>query len=196
MDNKRAVWLEWACYNIARGSTIAEVAGEMRAFGFAAPEVDEGLKELKCHPAYQAAQRLGRDVAKLISLNNALLELERQSFNFKTLQRTVGLSGQEFHDCYYVRNRPVIIEDVVGGWPALQKWNLEFLRSRFGNENVAFQRGRSLHDHRDSFVEHTTEAPFSEFLDLMAQPNLGEAPPYLIAHDRQPAGSPVQGKRP
>lgn len=184
MNDKRSTWLEWAVYNLARGSALADVTAEMAAHGFGAGEMEAELQALKQHPAFRAALRLGRDINKLTSLNNAVLELERQVYDVNVVPRISSLSAQEFHQFYYVRNWPVVIEDVVAEWPAMRKWDLKYLRERFGSELVAFQRGRSPADHRDSFVDHTTETTFAEFLDLIQRPPPGEAPPYLIAHDR------------
>ena len=184
MDDRRTSWLEWAAYNIARGSNLADVANEMYANGFCAQEVDKELHELTRHPAFLAAKRLGADITKFSSLNKSLLELECQHFDFEKIERVAGISKKEFHENYYTRNHPVIIEDVVNCWPAVTKWTMEFLRTRFGQERMAFQHCRSLQDHRDSFVDHSTEASFNEFLDLLDHPLSTEAPPYLIAHDR------------
>jgi hypothetical protein len=184
MDKKRTAWLEWAAYNMARGCTLAETAEEMYARGRIRAEVDADLAALADHPAFLAALRLGGDIAKLTALNTALLELEGQCHDFATIPRVSGLSARAFHERYYAANHPVIIEDVVGNWPARNKWSMDFLRARFGAEPVSYQRGRSLHDHRDSFVDHSTQASLSEFLQLLEHPDPATAPPYLIAHDK------------
>ncbi len=182
IDNEE--WLQWAAYNLAVGIPETNVRAEMIENGVPSEVIDAFLLELPNKPEYRAAQQISRKLRLLCNLNDALLEMSSQLFDFSHIQRVSNLCPSSFLTYYYGVNRPVIIEDVVTKWPAMQKWNLDFLRTNFGNERVAFQSGRSAIDHRDSFVDHTVQASLAEFLDLIKQESWNSSPPYLIAHDR------------
>lgn len=184
MQTESDEWLEWAAYNLALGLPEREIKAEMSANGIAAEAIEGFISSLQARPEYRAARQISRKLKLTCDLNEALLEMASQVFDFAQIGRVSGLSSQDFLERYYSANRPVIIEGVVSDWPAVAKWSLDFFRQNFGSEPVRFQYGRSASDHRDCFVDHTVEAPFKEFLDLIERPARDSSPPYLIAHDR------------
>lgn len=177
-------WLQWAAYNLGLGVPHAQIKDEMIKNGFAGVDVDEALKKLSSCAEFKATQKLARNFRLCSALNDALLQLESQSFDFRQLRRVSGLSSQEFHANYYCLNRPVIIDDVVNAWPASSKWSMEYLRNCYGDESVVYQNGRASNDHRDCFVDHSVRANFKDFLDVLGRPTHDSSPAYLIAHDR------------
>jgi hypothetical protein len=186
-------WIEWAAHNLALGIGESKVRDELAANGFSDAESEAMVDELMASPIFRAARRLGGEVRKWASLSDALIELEMQAVDFTKIPRLSNLSSQDFLHDFYAVNRPVILEDVAACWPALAKWDLDYFRARFGEEEVAYQRGRSASDHRDSFVDHTVVSPLREYLDLI---EAGGATNdyYLIAHDRlldRPAFQPL-----
>lgn len=177
-------WAVWAAYNLACGSPEGDVRDELVKGGMSRDEAGALLASLDGHPAFVAARRLGRKLRLASDLSEALIQLEGQVFDFGAIRRVAGLDAREFHRDHYAANRPVIVTDVVSRWPAMNKWDLAYLRERFGGETVTYQYGRSAEDHRDSFVDHTVQGPLSEFIDLVENAPEGMSPPYLIAHDR------------
>jgi cupin-like protein len=176
-------WIEWTAHNLAAGVPEGKLTDELVRNGFDAAEAKAIIDEIAASPIHAAARRLGADVRKWASLSDALLSLEAQASDFSRIPRVSNLSSEAFLKDYYAANRPVIIEDVASTWPAVAKWDLRFLRDRFGAEEVTYQWGRSADDHRDSFVDHSLSGPLAEFIDLIES----EAPTnqyYLIAHDR------------
>jgi Cupin-like domain len=176
-------WIEWAVYNHVLGVPREDIEREMESNGISGDTALQALREALSSPACGAADQLARKVSHLSALNTALLELESQVVDFSKIPRVESLSSDTFHRDYYCTNRPVIVTDLVPEWPAAHKWSSDFFRVNFGAERIRFQIGRSKQDHRDSFVDHTVEAPFSEFLDSMQSPSVDSCPPYIIAHD-------------
>jgi hypothetical protein len=78
----------------------------------------------------------GREMALMLRKRDWLLEalerLQRLSPRAKTIERRAGMSGGEFLEFYYARNRPVVIEGEMEGWPARSKWSLAFLNEAAG----------------------------------------------------------------
>lgn len=181
---EREEWTLWATYNLALGLPEEEVKSEMVKNGFTIDEASE-IVQISCTgPGYKAALQMARNYKQTCVLNEALLELESQVNDFSTVKRLSGLSSTDFHESYFCTNRPVIFEDVVPSWPAVSKWSIEFFRQKFGSEQVVYQSGRSIHDHRDAFVDHSIRATFNDFLSVIERPPSNASPAYLIAHDR------------
>lgn len=60
------------------------------------------------------------------------------------VDRRRGLTVEEFRRDYAAANRPVVIEDALAGWPALQKWSPEFFAREFPEKTVTFRDGSTL----------------------------------------------------
>jgi len=176
-------WIEWAAYNLAQGISATDVKSELMKGGLSPEESSGVIQQVRANPVFAAATQIARKFKLASLMNEALLELESQVRDFTRLPRVSNLSSADFHRYYYSVNRPVIIEDVVPRWPATSRWNLDFFRREFGTALVTYQSGRSPTDHRDSFVDHTIEAPFSQFLDAVETSDSNGSKPYLIAHD-------------
>lgn len=176
-------WLEWASHNLALGVARTKVKGEIVRGGLSDAEASALLDEVAASPLHRAAQRIGGEVRKWMSLSDALVELESLASDFTHVPRVSNLSSEAFLRDYYAANRPVIIQDVADTWPALEKWDLDFLRHGFGTETVTFQQGRSAADHRDSFIDHSQDAPLADYIDLVERAGPTNQY-YLIAHDR------------
>jgi len=177
-------WLQWGAFNCASGVEKKVVGRELAEAGLAPEDIGAFLDGLDGDPVFRAAVQLARRARLANDLNDALLDIESSSFDFTRIARLADLSAEDFHHHFYALNRPVILTDIVGDWPARTRWSLDFLRDRFGDFEVTYQKGRSARNHRDSFVDHTVTAPFRVFLDEMADVPEGEGAPYLIAHDR------------
>lgn len=176
-------WTEWAAHNLAMGVAGADIAAELGKAGLSAPEAQRLIAGIESSPVFRAARRLGGEVRKWTVLTDTLLALEGLTHDYDRVPRVSGLSSEAFLREYYALNRPVILEDVVDAWPALGKWDLDFLARHFGQCPITYQHGRSKSDHRDSFVDHSTRATLSGYIDLIrdgAETN----DYYLIAHDR------------
>jgi hypothetical protein len=47
-----------------------------------------------------------------------------------------SVSPEEFHSTYLDGNTPVVLTGVAGDWPAVKKWTPEFLKERYGDQEV------------------------------------------------------------
>lgn len=175
-------WAEWVAHNLALDVPADKIEAELVKNGYAADAAVTLVGDMRASPAFNAAKRIARDLAKWTSLCEVLLDLEREVYDFTRIPRVSGLSESDFLERYYATNRPVIIEDVVSRWPAYERWSLEFLKERFGSEVVRFQKRNGTGDHREAFVDSTRSATLAEYVDLLGSAE-GDGC-YLIAHDR------------
>ncbi|WP_394689940.1 cupin-like domain-containing protein [Hoeflea sp.] len=176
-------WTEWAAHNLAMGVPATDVTDELVTAGMTEASALAMVERIGSDPVFRAARRLGKDIRKWEVLSDTLLELEGQTHDYKRIERVSNLTSEAFHERFYALNRPVILTDVVTNWPAITKWDLDFLATHFGHQQITYQHGRSRQDHRDAFVDHSTKAMLGEYIDLIR--GGGETNDYyLIAHDK------------
>ena len=84
------------------------------------------------------------------------------------VDRRTGLSVEEFRRDYTRQNRPVVVEDALAGWPALQKWSPSFFAVRYPDKTITFRDQSTL--------------PMSQFIDrVMASTPTAPAPYWTNA---------------
>ena len=82
------------------------------------------------------------------------------------VERRSGVSPKEFHREYVLKNRPVILTDVISAWPALGKWTPKFFRERYGERTIDFMRGP------------VKQMQMGEFITQVLESRLGNPAPY------------------
>ena len=58
------------------------------------------------------------------------------------IERRVSISRDEFFACYRDGSRPVVLAEGMQGWPAMSRWNPDYLDQVCGNELVQVMAGR------------------------------------------------------
>lgn len=182
-DQRKAEWVEWIGYNLSLGVSVGKIIHELEDNGFSSGESQGLIAEIKSHPVYKAAEKLGHEIRKWEVLSEALLELESQALSLTSIPRVRGLSSREFHQEFYTRNRPVIIEDATQNWLAFEKWTNSYLSDNFGRHKVRYQDRSSSKDHRNAFIDNGKECRFDEYIKMIESGQYGPDL-YLIAHDR------------
>jgi lysine-specific demethylase 8 len=110
--------------------------------------------------------------------------------NVKTrpIERVKDLSAREFFERFAAVDRPVVIANGARAWPAVSRWNPEYLARRIGTVRTEFKRS-SCHQHPD-FHESTLARmfaretmSFSEFFDAITTGPLEERSRRLFTGD-------------
>jgi hypothetical protein len=84
------------------------------------------------------------------------------------IDRVRGLSGDAFLDDYYAPSRPVIIEGAMADWPALERWNADYLARAVGSAEVEYQGGRTGScDFELLKDQHKKRMPFDRFIETI-----------------------------
>jgi hypothetical protein len=61
-----------------------------------------------------------------------------ESFRRVPIERAKGLTRGTFDQNYlHGLGSPVVLTDVIGSWPALQRWNFDWFRAKYGSDSVA-----------------------------------------------------------
>jgi len=182
MDSNLNKWYEWLAYNIIHDVPHADLQNEMIQEGFSMDQITSIFESIFQNPIFGAVRLLKKEKDKGIALSKVLMDLQSLSTDFTKVSRESNLSSERFLKDYYSVNKPVIITDVVNRWPAFSKWDLDFLSNLLGNELVTYQHRKNPAQHKDSFIDYSTEILFKEYINLIKKKNCGDI--YLIAHDR------------
>jgi hypothetical protein len=85
------------------------------------------------------------------------------------IPRRVDVTSDEFLNQFYAPNRPVVLGNVVGEWPATKKWSPEYLLEKLGDRAVEYQGDRtSAADFEMAKDRHKRSSSFAEFMGLIS----------------------------
>jgi ribosomal protein L16 Arg81 hydroxylase len=177
-------WIAWIVRNLLRGVSKPELAAVMVGKGFATTQVDELFHRVTNNPIFRGAEPLSWRAGNLEALLDIRRSLLGQLPSNSQVERRSGLSRQEFHEEYYIRNRPVIVTDLVKQWPAFHLWCPAYLREKYGDAIVEIQSNRKTYPVYEVFLKgHTKKVRLAEYIDMVEQ---GEDTNqyYLTANDR------------
>ena len=164
-----AVSHEWRCWiaeNLMLGSPPPALIPILVQAGIAERDAAAEV-ELALHSPYlQGAGRLKNRLAK----RDWVLDIYRKLNRLRAprIERRHRLGAQEFLDCYYRGNQPVIITGMMDDWPALRKWSLDYFRDHYAGREVEVQFGRSADpDYEMNSIAHKRTMPFGDYVELV-----------------------------
>ncbi|HEY8208137.1 MAG TPA: cupin-like domain-containing protein [Myxococcaceae bacterium] len=128
----------------------ATLEAGLRKAGVARAKASRVVRSTARNPTVAAARRLCRTQAALLSL------LDTRSARFRRLgarrlEKRADLSPREFIEEYYLAHRPVVLQGLTRGWPAMERWKPERLAERFGDIEVEAMVGRASSPDHDLF---------------------------------------------
>ncbi len=82
------------------------------------------------------------------------------------IPRVKSITKEDFVRLYLKPQKPVIIENFDGGWPAHSKWNLDYMSQMAGDKIVPLYDDRPVH-HDDGFNEPHAKMKMSEYINLL-----------------------------
>ena len=140
----------------------------------ASREVQAALSSPYMLGARQASQRLKNRLKKHDWILDIQRKLNRQAPDCTTIERREKLTRGEFYLRYYLNNRPVIITGMLDEWPAMKKWDFDYLKDKVGDAMVEVQMGRN---DDPNYEINTTKLrqtmPMREYIDMVA--NAGQS---------------------
>ena len=86
--------------------------------------------------------------------------------NLKTVERVKTISKKDFLNDFVRPQVPVVIDNLVHDWPAIEKWNFNYLREKVGDKVVPLYDDRPV-DYKDGFNEPHAKMKMSEYIDLL-----------------------------
>lgn len=87
-------------------------------------------------------------------------------FELEQIPRVKGLTKARFITEFVKPSKPVVLEDFSEGWPAMQKWDMDFIRQVAGNHVVPLYDNSKV-DYSKKVNEPIAEMKMTEYLDLL-----------------------------
>ena len=84
----------------------------------------------------------------------------------EAIPRVNTITKEDFIQHYFKPQKPVVITHAVENWPAVQKWNLDYIRQVAGDKIVPLFDDRPV-NHKDGFNEPHAEMKMAEYVELL-----------------------------
>lgn len=88
------------------------------------------------------------------------------SLQLEPVKRVPTISKEEFIRDYVKPQKPLVIENLVDSWPAVSKWNFDYMKEKVGGKTVPLYDDRPV-DYKDGFNEPHATMLMSEYIDLL-----------------------------
>jgi hypothetical protein len=182
-------WKHWIVDNAVAGVSAADIGAELVRRGLPPEQAADPLRlidvefllEQVLRPARAQRQKyelLLGDYSKLDAMSGT------------ELPERVDISGEEFFEQFYLRNRPVVLRGFATG-SGLLDWTPGRLRERFGELDVQVQTDRRSEPIWDVFLRgKTSTMSLAEYIDLVLSARETNefyltANENFLAHDRE-----------
>lgn len=159
-------WRSWIAENLMLDCDPASLIQALMAHGIARSTAQAEIAAAVRSPYLAGANRLRNRLAK----RDWALDIYRQLNRLRPggIARRHRLGSDEFLREYYSTNQPVIITGMMEQWPAIKKWNPDYLRAEFGACEVEVQFGRNADpDYEMNSLAHKRLMPFGAYVDLV-----------------------------
>lgn len=161
-------WRRWIAENKMLRIPDETLFAVLAANGFGHDQVAAELAAVDLDPCFRAGDRIAQRLRKMESLVHIWHQLSSLSSRAGTVDRRSNLSPQEFLNCYYSANRPVVLTDLITEWKALTEWSPAYLKAVCGGEIVEIMMDRE----RDARYEinslsHKRAIPFADYIDMV-----------------------------
>ena len=84
----------------------------------------------------------------------------------KLIEKVSQISKEDFLINYFKPQKPVVIERFVEDWPAIKKWNLDYMSKIAGDKIVPLYDDRPV-DHTHGFNEPHLKMKLNEYIELI-----------------------------
>jgi hypothetical protein len=159
-------WRRWAAAALLDGTALVDVLATLSRQGYSEAESIRFCARLYDDPVFEAGQWVAAQLQKFRSVLLMRDQMWRLSDAAVEVNRRSGMSGQQFLEEYYSRNKPVIMTDVCDRWPARTLWSSDYLIDKVGGVGVEVMvRTDSGPDYEDNAEQHRFVVPFSEYVE-------------------------------
>ncbi len=150
------------------GDSRDDVARWLSIKGLPVQTIHEELDIAVSDPFYRGTMRLQQRHLKqdwLLAIHRRLAELDpaRQSVPVEN-----AIAPEDFLTRYYAANRPALLKGLVDDWPALAKWDLDYIEDAVDEGEVAVQWGREASpDYERNKAAFKRIMPFAAVLERL-----------------------------
>jgi len=153
------------------GVPIGVLSKQLGALGFTRNAIKRHLREISlADPSFAAGRRISQRLKKLESLLEVVADLRASSSSFVNVERRNDLTRKTFFDNYYAANRPVIVTNLLNGWPAMKRWSPDYLAKRWGNQRVEVMMNRNDDpEYEINMRKHKTRVSLKTFCKMVTE---------------------------
>ncbi|MBE7640798.1 cupin-like domain-containing protein [Salegentibacter sp. BLCTC] len=91
---------------------------------------------------------------------------KEESLHLEAIPRLKTISKKDFLENYVRPQKPVVIEHLVDDWPAVQKWDLDYISEVAGEKVVPLYDDRPINS-KQKFNEPHTEMKMANYIELL-----------------------------
>jgi hypothetical protein len=180
-----AEWRAWLAENALAGASEAELLAALRQASVPAAVARSEVAALLSSPLRERCREALIEGEQLDLVCRMLRQLARSSPHAGRVERRARVDAGEFFAHYFAACRPVILTEMIRGWPAVERWTPASLAGRFGHVSIEVtDRGPgSTFEWRVQGLDERIRMTLGEFVDRITTPG---APPdrYLEASNR------------
>jgi hypothetical protein len=172
----------WLAERLLLGVSLDTVRATLAQTGLPVSLIDSELNAIVCDPLVEVALASVRRRMKVENLLRVYSALWRQSGIPSVVERFPSLTRDTFYRDYYFRNRPVVLTEAVSGWPAMDRWNLDYFAKLSAPELQITDGRESDPDYELNLEHHVRHTSFGEFIArLRSTPESNDF--YLVARN-------------
>jgi hypothetical protein len=162
-------WRRWIAENLMIGEPSEGLAEILKSEGFSDEEALRELQAAGDSPYVKGARTFCNGLKDRDWLLAVYRKNRRLRFDAGEIERRHRLSRHELLHHYYSINRAVVITGLIDDWPALRKWNLDYLAQTFGDRQVEVRTARTVDEKTDSDAHGhwISRIKFETFVDAM-----------------------------
>jgi len=161
-------WRSWISENLLLGGNPATLHATMMQAGIPRLEAEREIRAAIASPYLRPIARMRARLAKRDWLLETLSRLTRMHPDATKVERRERISRDEFLRDYYSQNRAVIITGMLGEWPAMQKWSLDYFADTLGEREVEVQFGRDGDpDYEVNQPKHKRTMAFGQYVETV-----------------------------
>ncbi len=166
----QANWKQWIAENKMLGVSDDLIIATLVQNGISKSIAISEVEVAGVHPYVAAGSNLLEPMRKCRALMDLQNDLAALSSSFRQVYVEEAPSREKFLELYYSKNRPVVLTGLMDNWKAMSLWTPEYLKSKYGSEEVEIQFGRNS----DPIYEENSEIlkkkiSFGEYIDMVVQ---------------------------
>jgi LPS sulfotransferase NodH len=161
-------WKHWIAHSILDKVPDAVLIETLVEHGYSRERAARDLAQAATDPYLLAAKHRQELLDKAVHLLTVFDRLASLHPDTHTVQRRTGISSAEFREQYYTANRPVILQGLMRGWPAMTLWTPAYLKSKAGDARVEIMANRDADLRYEVNSErHRKLVRFADYVDMV-----------------------------
>jgi hypothetical protein len=190
----RDAWRTWIATNLLLDVGEAEVLAVLQQNGMEASHAAAEVATVRADPCFEAGRRVGDQLLKLESVLDVRHDLAALAPDAGTIAHHPVVTREQFLSNYYSANRPVLIEGLIDGWPALTRWGPDYMAETVPDAEIQVMVDRVADpDYEINSEQHKSTMRMADYVEAVQ--NSGRTNDiYMVANNHvldQPGLAPL-----